>query len=227
MSTIDSADSASIVIEPAAAATSGPKIRSHSGRGEAAAISLRASAAATGVPNIAPSVPATASPAQAGTGITGSSRAPSATASPTLIAMIGFSGPRLTPPASVIRTATASPGSTEARSGGAVSSVVAGSGPAWPGTNVTTSPAARPTAVSIPIVQAGDVPSMPTCCGSHVHRTSSSCPATTDSTSSAIADPTPTTMPGSTSASSWRADDAAGIATGGVPGGAVAAGRRA
>ena len=162
MSTIDSADSASIVIEPAAAATSGPKIRSHRGRGEAAAISLRASAAATGVPNIAPSVPATASPAQAGTGITGSSRAPSATASPTLIAMIGFSGPRLTPPARVIRTARASPGSTEARSGGAVSSVVAGSGPAGPGTNVTTSPAARPTAVSIPMVQAGDAPSRPT-----------------------------------------------------------------
>ena len=61
MSTIDSADSASIVIEPATAATSGPKIRSHSGRDEAAVISLSASAAATGVPNIAPSVPATAS----------------------------------------------------------------------------------------------------------------------------------------------------------------------
>src|SRR6185503_9323130 len=99
-----------------------------------------------GVPNIAPSVPATASAVHAGTGMTGSSRAPSATASPTLIAMIGFSGPRLTPPASVISTATASPGSTDAGSGGAASSVVAGSGPACPGMNVTTSPAASPTA---------------------------------------------------------------------------------
>ena len=68
---------------------------------------------------------------------------------PTLIAMIGFSGPRLTPPARLSTVTTASPGSTRSRSGGEISSVVAESGPPWPGRYRSPMPTARPVRVRI------------------------------------------------------------------------------
>ena len=70
--------------------------------------------------------------------------------------MIGFSGPRLTPPASIRTSASASPGSTRSGSGSATSSRVAGSGPACPGTYRTTSPISRPVAVSTPMIHTAE-----------------------------------------------------------------------
>ena len=62
--------------EPAAAATSGPNSRSHGRPPVSLSDSPSRSAAATGVPNIAPMVPANASPPQALPGTIGSSRRP-------------------------------------------------------------------------------------------------------------------------------------------------------
>ncbi len=67
--------------------------------------------------------------------------------------MIGFSGPRLTPPASASVLATSRPGMTGGASGEPWSPVEAGSGPACPGTFQTTSPTATPVTVSTVIIQ--------------------------------------------------------------------------
>ncbi len=204
-STNDSPASSVVVTAPAPAATSGPKIRSHSGRRSSDTDSARSSAAAIGVPNIAPIVPANASPAQARTGTTGSSRRPIRTARLRLSPMIGFSGPRLTPPASVTTMARASPGRTISGCGGSTSPAVAGSGPAWPGTNVRISPVASPAAVSTPKIQIGSAPVSPTATGSRSHRTCSTTPARRDSAIRVTLEPAPTRIAGRTIASSARA----------------------
>ena len=66
-------------------------------------------------------------------GTFGSRRAPAAATSAILMAVIGFSGPRLTPPARPTISANPSPGRAESGSGMPISDSVAGSGPAWPG----------------------------------------------------------------------------------------------
>ena len=87
------------------------------------------SAAATGVPNSAPMVADDASSIDTCADTFGMNRANTATMIATLMAMMGFSGPRLTPPARARSVTTASPGSVRSGSGGATSSVVAESGP--------------------------------------------------------------------------------------------------
>src|SRR5262245_51532866 len=145
---------ASVVSEPAPAATRGPNSRSHSGAAPPTARnSERISAAATGVPNRAPTVPPIASPAHTGTGTPLAARAPSAQASATFAAVIGFSGPRLTPPASANTAASKRPGRIRGAIGGSTRPRVAGSGPAWPGTYRTTRPTARPVTVRTPRIQ--------------------------------------------------------------------------
>ena len=203
----DSPPSRSIVRAPALAAISGPNSRSQSGRPDVSGLSVRSSAAPSGVPNIAPSVPDRASPAHAGTGIRGTTRNPIAAARPMFTARIGFSGPRLTPLASVITSATARPGSTARGSGGAASSVVAGSGPAWPGTKVTTSPTTRPVSVKTPRIQPGESDAIPRFAGSVSQMTSWMTFASSLTTRRISADATPTTMPGRTSGRSRRAGE--------------------
>ena len=72
---------------------------------------VNTSAAATGVPNSAPTVAADARSIATCADTCGISRAKIATMIAQLIAMIGFSGPRLTPPARPSRVTSASPGS--------------------------------------------------------------------------------------------------------------------
>ena len=86
----------------------------------AATMPVKSSAAATGVPNRAPTVAAPAISTEICAGTFGSNRANRATMMPTLIAMIGFSGPRLTPPARLSTVTTARPGSTRSCSGGEI-----------------------------------------------------------------------------------------------------------
>lgn len=139
-----------VVSAPAPAAASGANRLSHScplTRCPASASEIT-SAAATGVPNSAPMVPASARATQPRRAVLGRTRAPNQTASETFTAMIGFSGPRLGPPASTSAVTSTSPGSTASGSTGASRPVVAGSGPACPGTFHTTSPTATPVAVS-------------------------------------------------------------------------------
>ena len=78
----DSPPSRSIVRAPVLAAISGPNNRSQSGRPDVSGLSLSSSAAPSGVPNIAPSVPDRASPTHAGAGIRGTTRNPIAAARP-------------------------------------------------------------------------------------------------------------------------------------------------
>jgi hypothetical protein len=194
----------SVVRAPAPAATSGPNNRSHSGPLAPLVASLNRRAAATGVPNIAPSVPANANPAHWGAPSRGQSRAPTNTASPMVMPMIGFSGPRLTPKASVTMSASATPGSTAAGNGGSARPTVAGSGPACPGTNVTISPVRMPATVSIAIVQAGPVPSMPIASGTWSQSTPWMAPANAVNAMSATLDRAPTTTAGTTTGSRGR-----------------------
>ncbi|MNC51243.1 hypothetical protein D3C75_1005280 [compost metagenome] len=91
------------------------------------------SAAATGVPNRAPMVPAEARIVQSRVATRGKTREPTATASAIFTAITGCSGPRLTPPARPIISAITSPGRAAAATGAPISGSVAGSGPAWPG----------------------------------------------------------------------------------------------
>ena len=122
-----------MVSAPAAPAASGPKSRSQSAPGApppAASDSERIRAAATGVPKSAPMVPAEASAIHRAAGVRGAIRRPSQKVSAILAAVIGFSGPRLTPPASARTVTTSSPGMTSGGMGGSTSPVVAGSGPA-------------------------------------------------------------------------------------------------
>ena len=90
---------------------------------------VKSRAAATGVPNSAPTVEAPARSIASWAGTPGISRAKIATTIAELMAMIGFSGPRLTPPARPRRVTSASPGRTFSGSGGPMSSVVTLSGP--------------------------------------------------------------------------------------------------
>lgn len=123
------------------------------GAGRAASASVRISAAATGVPKSAPTVPAAASAAQRSASVPRIALPPSQAASAMFAAVMGFSGPRLTPPASPRIAASSRLGTTLAGSGGSTSPIVAGSGPACPYTFHTTSPTARPVAVSTVITQ--------------------------------------------------------------------------
>lgn len=121
-----------VVSAPVAAAVSGANRASH--REPLIGLPARASemtrAAATGVPNSAPSVAASARVPHRTAGMAGRAFEPSQNARPMLAAMIGFSGPRLGPPASISAVATSSPGSTYGGSGSLSSPTVAGSGPA-------------------------------------------------------------------------------------------------
>ena len=116
---------------PVPAATSGRNRRSQSAPPffSAATRPVNSSAAATGVSKSAPMVAATASEADSCAGTLGMNRAMAATTNATLIAMIGFSGPRLTPPASESMVTIASPGRLRSGCGGSANSVVAESGP--------------------------------------------------------------------------------------------------
>ncbi len=86
------------------------------------------SAAATGVPNIAPMVPAAARMIQSMRGTFGSRRAPAAATSAILMAVIGFSGPRLTPPAG--RRSAPTPAPAGRRAAAACRSAIPSPGPA-------------------------------------------------------------------------------------------------
>lgn len=143
-------ETSAVVMAPAVPAASGAKRLSHSAPfiGRPASASEMTSAAATGVPNRAPIVAASASAGHSAPGSRGSSRRPSVSARATFAMMMGFSGPRLGPPASISMAATSSPGSTPGATGAAVRPSVAGSGPACPGTLHTTSPTRTPVAVS-------------------------------------------------------------------------------
>ena len=71
--------------------------------------------------------------------------------------MIGFSGPRLTPPASISTSASASPGRHPQRQRrGDQLERSPGPGPACPGTYRTTSPTSRPVAVSTPMIHSAE-----------------------------------------------------------------------
>ncbi|MNT83266.1 hypothetical protein D3C72_2231080 [compost metagenome] len=78
-------------------------------------------------------VPAAARIIQSMRGTLGSRREPIATTSAILMAVIGFSGPRLTPPTRPTISASARPGTADKGRGMPISDSVAGSGPAWPG----------------------------------------------------------------------------------------------
>ncbi|GAA5195888.1 hypothetical protein GCM10025773_02750 [Microbacterium jejuense] len=112
----------------------------------AAAAAVKMSAPATGVPNMAPMVPDAASMIVGDGGIAGTKRANRAISTAMLIAMIGFSGPRLTPTARPRTSTIARSGSVFSGSGGATSSVVAVSGPPCPGMSHSASPTATPVA---------------------------------------------------------------------------------
>ena len=122
---------------------------------------VKSSAAATGVPNSAPTVAAPAIRTEICGETLRSNRANRATAMPTLIAMIGFSGPRLTPPARLEHGHHGEPGSTAGASGGAMSSVVAESGPPWPGATTARCPRQVPVRVRISTIHqpVGSTPS--------------------------------------------------------------------
>ncbi len=149
-------------------------------------------AAATGVPNSAPIVPASASATQPRSPVRGKARRPAHTASETFTAMIGFSGPRLGPPASTNAVASSSPGSTPSGSTGASRPVVAGSGPAWPGAFHTTSPTATPVATSTTNIHRTEYRPTPRASGRVCHRTScnSSAAALTPSSTRLVTTPT-------------------------------------
>ena len=109
---------------------------------------VNTSAAATGVPKRAPTVAAAARSIATCGDTCGISRAKIATMIAQLIAMIGFSGPRLTPPARPSRVTSARPGSVRSGKGLPMSSVVAESGPPCPGRTCSAMPIASPVTVS-------------------------------------------------------------------------------
>ena len=90
-----------------------------------------------------------------------------------LIATIGFSGPRLTPPPRPMTTTSARPGSTDDGSGGDTSDW--SPDPAGvPGTRHMSNPVTNPTNVSIPMIQNASPPSRPYVPGNVSHNRSSS-----------------------------------------------------
>ncbi len=119
-------------------------------------------------------------------------------------AMIGFSGPRLTPPASPNTLATRRPGTTAGANGAPPSPSAAGSGPAWPGNFHTTSPTAMPVAVSMLIIHREEKPPMPSASGRSSHRTSSNCSARALIPRNSRLAATPTTRAGRICGSSSR-----------------------
>ena len=124
-----------MVIDPAPAATNGRNSLSHRAPppGAAAITPVKINAAATGVPNSAPIVAAAAMAMISSAPTFGQRRATSAMARAELMAMMGFSGPRLTPPARVSTTARRETGQGADRQwrrrqlgGGGVPATVAG-----------------------------------------------------------------------------------------------------
>ena len=188
------------MIAPAPAEASGRKSRSHSEPPAftAATTPVKMSAAATGVSNSAPIVAEVASSIASWPGTCGSSRANTAAISVALIAMTGFSGPRLTPPASARIVTSASPGSALTGIGGGVSSVVAESGPPCPGTRVSASPTASPVVVSTSTIHHPDG-STPRASGTVVQSSPSSAAAMLSTVHSTSAATIPTTMAGTAS----------------------------
>ncbi len=119
--------------------------------------------------------------------------------------MIGFSGPRLGPPASISAVARTSPGSTLGGSARASRPVVAGSGPACPGTFHTTSPTAMPVAVSMMSIQRTEYRPMPRASGRFFQSTCWSCSAASLTPMKSRLAPTPTTSAGTIIGSRVRA----------------------
>lgn len=122
--------------------------------------------------------------------------------------MIGFSGPRLGPPASIRALASSSPGSTTGASTGASRPVVAGSGPACPGAFHTTSPTAIPVATSTTNIHSTEYLPTPSASGTACHSTSWSSSAARLTPASGRLHTTPTTSAGTTDGSRSRARDA-------------------
>ena len=116
---------------PAPADASGRNSLSHSDPGMASVptMPVNTRAAATGVPNSAPIVPETASITSSAGGTLVEKRPKTATASAELTAIVGFSGPRLTPPASPRIVTSRIVGTAMSFGGVPPSSVVAESGP--------------------------------------------------------------------------------------------------
>ncbi len=199
------APSRCIVVAAAPAAPTGRNRRSHSEPPDrsAARMPVKSSAAATGVPNRAPTVAAPASSIPSCGDTCGMKRAKIATTIAELIAMIGFSGPRLTPPARPSSVTTASPGSTRSFRGAPMSSVVTLSGPPWPGSTHRAMPTARPVTVSTRMIHHPDG-STPSASGSVVHTTPPSRSASFSSVQRRSALITPTRMAGIAIASRRR-----------------------
>ena len=156
-----------MVSAPAAAAINGAKRRSHSGTSLLPfKVCENINAAATGVPNSAPMVPAEAKIVHSIRLTRGNRRAPIATARAILTVMIGCSGPRLTPPARPRINATISPGSAEGGTGAPISGSQAGSGPACPWLKRITNPTAIPVSVNMAMIQKGESWAIPRVPGS-------------------------------------------------------------
>lgn len=190
-----------MVTAPAPAAARGANSRSNRGPlcpPRSAKLSVRTSAAATGVANIAPMVPASASATAPGTGTPNRGRQRNHAASATLRAMIGFSGPRLTPPARPRTRASARPGRARSGSGAATSSDVAGSMPACPGAHRTVAPTSSPVTVSTRTVHHVRVLATPQASGSRSHTRCWIHVASSESARSVRALTTPTTRAGTT-----------------------------
>ena len=123
-------------------------------------------------------VPAEARMVQSSAPTRGKMREPRKTARPMFTAIIGCSGPRLTPPARPIISAIISPGNAEGATGAPINGSSAGSGPAWPGLKRITRPTAIPVNVSIPTIQAGESAVTPSPAGSAFHNSVCSTDAT-------------------------------------------------
>ena len=178
--------------------------------GAAAITPVKISAAATGVPNNAPTVAAAAMAMISSAPTLGHSRATSAIARATLMAMMGFSGPRLTPPARLRTTARVRLGSMLTGSGGAVRSVVAESRPPWPGSFQTTSPTAAPVSVNTRKIHQRDPSATPNAVGTRSQSACSINPATSLRAQRINADSTPMITAGTDSTRSCRGVGAGG-----------------
>ena len=121
----------------------------------------------------------------------GKMREPRKTAIPMFTAMMGCSGPRLTPPARPRINAIISPGSAEGGTGAPISGSSAGSGPACPGLKRITRPTATPVSVSINMIHPGESTLTPSCAGSAVHNIACNTDATFITTMSTRLEATP------------------------------------
>ena len=168
--------SSCIVTAPAPAASSGRKSRSQSAPSwnMVPTRPVNTSAAATGVPNRAPMVPAAVITTMSCGETRGQSAWKSATRMPALIPMIAASGPRLTPPPRASTATIVSEGTARSGSGGAIRWIVAESWPPWPGMSHTTRPTRSPMALSTPKIHQREVGSTPRAAGRLDHRPCSS-----------------------------------------------------